>query len=75
MLRTLTLSLLLGGALVAADANPLPTKAEVVALIQKGQTWLVAQAQPNGAFVPGKKYTLGITQLATEALASAPFAL
>lgn len=80
MLRTLTLSLLLGGAALtsatAADTAPaLPTKAEVEALITKGQAWLVAQAQPTGAFVPGKKFTLGITQLATEALASAPFAL
>jgi squalene-hopene/tetraprenyl-beta-curcumene cyclase len=81
MFRTLTLSLLAGSALLAADVPTLPTlptlptKAEVEALITKGQAWLVAQAQPNGAFVPGKKFPLGITQLATEALASAPLAL
>ena len=82
MIRTLTLSLLAGASAFAADvatlpkgAPALPTKAEVEALITKGQAWLTAQAQPTGAFVPGKKYTLGITQLATEALASEPFAL
>jgi len=82
MLRTLTLSLLAGAAAYAADATAiptsataLPTKAEVEALITKGQMWLAAQAQPSGAFVPGKKYILGITQLATEALASEPFAM
>ncbi len=75
LLRTLTLFLLAGVMAVAAEAPALPSKVEVEALITKGQAWLVAQAQPSGAFVPGKKYTLGITQLATEALASEPLSL
>lgn len=82
MLRTLTFSLLMsvGAVAYAADgaaavAPALPTKAEVEALITKGQAWLMSQAQPSGAFVPGKRYTLGISQLAVEALASEPFAI
>lgn len=69
MIRTLTLSLLAGATVVAAE---LPTKTEVEALISQGQEWLATQAQPNGAFIPGKRFTLGVTQLALEALASQP---
>lgn len=76
MIRTCALSLLLASAVIAADAAPaLPTKAEVEALITQGQTWLTAQAQPDGAFVPGKKYVLGITQLAADALVAQPCGL
>lgn len=69
MIRTLSLSLLAGAAVVAAEV---PSKADVEALISQGQEWLTAQAQPNGAFIPGKRFTLGVTQLALEALASQP---
>jgi squalene-hopene/tetraprenyl-beta-curcumene cyclase len=69
MIRSLTLSFITA---VAVGAAELPTTAEVDALISQGQEWLAGQAQPNGAFVPGKKFVLGISQLATEALASQP---
>ena len=72
MLRSLTLTFITAAAVMAADV---PTTAEVDALIAQGQEWLVGQAQPNGAFVPGKKFVLGISQLATEALASKPAGL
>ncbi len=72
MLRSFALSLL---TLSLACAAELPTKAEVEALIADGQAWLTAQAQPTGALVPGKRYTLGITQLALEALATKPAGL
>jgi squalene-hopene/tetraprenyl-beta-curcumene cyclase len=79
MLRSLSLMLLAGAAVVAAEPAPAtssaPAKAEVEALIQQGQTWLLSQAQSTGAFIPGKRFTLGVTQLALEALATQPFGL
>ena len=75
LLRTCTLSFMLASVVVAADTPALPSKAEVEALISQGQTWLTAQAQPSGAFVPGKKFTLGITQLAVDALVTQPAGL
>jgi squalene-hopene/tetraprenyl-beta-curcumene cyclase len=80
MLRPLTLITLAGlavlaGPVRAAETAPLPTKAEVEALIAKGQAWLLAQQQPNGAFVPGNKFMLGISLMAANTLASAPVAI
>ena len=88
MLRTCALSFLLASTALAVEAGVpapapavapasagVPTKAEVEALIQQGQTWLLSQAQPDGAFIPGKKYVLGITQLATDALVAQPCAI
>ena len=60
----------------ASAAEPaLPTKAEVEALITAGQAYLVAEAQPDGALVGGKKYILGVTALCAEVLATPPVAL
>lgn len=57
-------------------ADPVaPTAAEVDALIAKASNFILAQAQPNGALVPGTKYTLGVTGFAAEALAAKPNAV
>ena len=54
-------------------ADPVvPTANEVDALIAKASAFILAQAQPNGALVPGAKYVLGVTGLAAEALAAKP---
>ncbi len=75
MLRTtLVATLVATTALSAADPVP-PTAAEVDALIDKAQNYILSQAQPNGAFVPGQKFVLGISVLAAEALACAPKAI
>jgi squalene-hopene/tetraprenyl-beta-curcumene cyclase len=64
----------LGLALLCTPAhaeNAVPTKAEVETLIDQAQTWLLSKQQPDGLF--GKEeFGLGITGLATEALASGP---
>ncbi len=73
MLRIATLSL--SAIAILAGAEPVPTKAAVEELITQGQAWLVAQAQPSGAFTHGKRFALGVSQLALEALATPPFAL
>jgi squalene-hopene/tetraprenyl-beta-curcumene cyclase len=75
MLRTsLVATLVVTAALSAADPQP-PTAAEVDALIDKAQNYLLSQAQPNGTFMQGQKFLLGVTSLAAEALASAPKAI
>ncbi len=71
MLRTCSL-LVVAGVVLAAE---LPSKADVEALIDQGQTFLLANAQPSGALVPGAKFTLGITQLAVESLGNEPKAI
>lgn len=63
---------LLATVTVSAFAADLPTKSEVEDLVTKGQNFLLAQQQPNGAFVPGRKFTLGISGLVVEALAKQP---
>ena len=60
--------------LAAADPVP-PSAAEVDALIDKAQNYLLSQAQPNGSFMQGQRFILGVTGLAAEALASAPKAI
>lgn len=55
----------------AGEAAP-PAKAEVDALIDQGQAWLLTQQQPDGALVPGKTFTLGITAMGALALAVQP---
>lgn len=72
-MRPLLLALL-STALVAGEVTP-PNKAEVDALAAQAQAWILSQQQPNGALVPGKIFTLGITAMSTLALASPPNAL
>ena len=72
LLLTATCTVLASQAGWAADAPALPTKAEVELLIAEGQTFLAAQAQPSGAFVPGAKFVLGITELTVDALTHQP---
>ena len=75
MLRaTLVATLVATTALSAADPVP-PTAAEVDALIDQAQNYILSQAQPNGTFMQGQKFLLGVTGLAAEALASAPQAI
>lgn len=62
------------GALAADPAAP-PSKAEVEALLGKAQDWLLSQQQPDGAFMPGNKFVIGITAMSVEALATRPLAL
>lgn len=57
--------------LVAADPAA-PAAAEVDALIDQAQAYLLSQAQPNGTFVPGTKFVLGISGIAADALAAQP---
>jgi squalene-hopene/tetraprenyl-beta-curcumene cyclase len=61
-------------ALPLAAAEGAPSKAEVEALITAGQQYLLSQAQPDGALAPGKKFTLGVTGIAAEALSLPPLA-
>jgi hypothetical protein len=70
--RTTALSLL---AVAAVAGEALPTKAEVETLAQQAQTWLLKQQDPSGSFIAGSPFTLGITQLAVQALATPPLAL
>jgi squalene-hopene/tetraprenyl-beta-curcumene cyclase len=55
----------------AADAPPAPSKAEVEAVIDEAQAWMMSKQQPDGTFAQGQ-FQLGITALATEALAAGP---
>lgn len=59
----------------AAEAAKVPTKAEVEALLTKAQNWLLAQQQPDGAFLPGKQFVIGVTAMSVEALAKPPLAM
>ncbi len=59
----------------AAFTADAPSKADLEALITQGQTFLLAQQQQSGAFAPGDKFVLGISQLALQTLATAPVAL
>lgn len=84
-MRTLRLA-----SLIAATAFALPTaligadapvtklealKPEVEAMIDQAQTWLLSQQQTDGSFMPGDKFTLGITALAVDALCTGPKAI
>jgi hypothetical protein len=77
LLPVLTLAGCLLAAPFARGAEPTapPTKAEVEALIAKAQDYLLAQQQPDGAFVEGKQFVVGITAMSVEALAKPPLAL
>jgi squalene-hopene/tetraprenyl-beta-curcumene cyclase len=64
----------LGLALLGAPAyaeNAVPSKADVEALIDEAQTWLLSKQAADGTF-GGTDFGLGITALDTEALASGP---
>lgn len=69
-MRPLLLTLLITAAF-AGEAAP-PTRAEVETLVDQGQAWLLSQQQPDGALVPGKTFTLGITAMGALALAVQP---
>jgi len=64
-----------GVTLTPAGESPAVAKADVEALVVKAQNWLIDQQQPNGAFVPGPKYFLGVTALSVDALCTGPQAL
>lgn len=57
--------------LAATEAMP-PERLALRALISNGERWLVAQQQPNGAFLPGNQFALGITELALDAMVHPP---
>ena len=61
--------------LAAAEPAAPPTKAQVEALLTKAQDWLLAQQQPDGAFMPGKQFVVGVTAMSVEVLAKPPLAL
>jgi hypothetical protein len=48
---------------------------EVEALAGKAQAWLLSQQQPNGSFVPGHDFAVGLTGLVVTTLATPPIAL
>jgi squalene-hopene/tetraprenyl-beta-curcumene cyclase len=58
--------------LIAAEPNTPPTKAEVEALLNQAQDWLLAQQQPDGAFLPGSQFVVGVTAMSVDALAKPP---
>ena len=53
-------------------AAEVPTRAEVTALLSQAQAWSLAQAQPDGALLPGRTFRLGITAFVASALVSQP---
>jgi squalene-hopene/tetraprenyl-beta-curcumene cyclase len=57
------------GVLPAAEP---PTRAEVEALIAQVQAWSLGEQQPDGAFLPGTTFTLGVTALTAQALVQEP---
>ena len=59
----------------AATQTTTPTKAQVEALLTKAQDWLLAQQQPDGAFLPGKQFVVGVTAMSVEVLARPPLAI
>ena len=59
----------------AGEVTPSPKPQDVDALIDQAQRFLLAQAQPSGAFVPGAKFSIGMTGLVVEALARQPQAI
>ncbi len=61
--------------LAAETTKPEALKPEVEALIDQAQNWLLAQQQADGAFMPGDKFTLGITALSVDALCTGPKAI
>ncbi len=61
--------------LAAAEPATPPTKAQVEALLAKAQDWLLAQQQPDGAFLPGKQFVVGVTAMSVEVLAKPPLAI
>ena len=77
----LPLALLLGATVAhlagaePAAAVPAATAEETDRLIDAAQHWLLAQQQDNGAFLPGTRFTLGITALSVHSLCSPPLAL
>jgi squalene-hopene/tetraprenyl-beta-curcumene cyclase len=56
----------------AAAADDSGFKKDVEASIDRTQRWLLAQQQPNGAFIAGDQFALGVTELITNALARDP---
>lgn len=71
-MRSFLLSLL-AVALVAGEAPP--ERAAVEKLMGEAQAWLLGEQQADGALVPGKTFTLGITAMTALALVSPPQAL
>ena len=73
-MRHLLLSLICIAAVFAGETKP-PERTQVEALASEAQAWLLSQQQPDGALVPGKTFTLGVTAMAVVALSSPPHAL
>lgn len=69
------LPLLCWCAIAAAPAADGLQRADAEALLAEAQTWLLTQAQPTGALVPGNTFTLGITAFTAGALAMKPSAV
>lgn len=70
------LCVLVSAALTAGEAAPVTLdRSAIAALAAAGERWLLAQQKPNGSFLGGRRYGLGISALAIDALASAPTAL
>ena len=65
------LSLALLAAPARAADNAVPAKGDVEALIDQAQTWLLSKQLPTGAFA-ADQFGLGITALATDAIAAQP---
>lgn len=75
MLARLTRASLACVALLVAPLGAEDLKPALEGLIGKSQAWLLAQQQANGSFVAGAKFSIGITAMAVDCLASAPQAL
>ena len=73
-MRHLLLSLICIAAVFDGETKP-PERTQVESLSNEAQVWLLSQQQPDGALVPGKTFTLGVTSMAVVALSSPPHAL
>jgi hypothetical protein len=64
-----------GAADLTIGNTTLPTKAEVDALAQQAQAWLLSQQKANGSFVPGHSFAVGLTGLVVQTLSTEPDAV
>ena len=60
------------GLMVQLAAAELPTRAEVETLINQVQAWSLHEQQPDGAFIPGDTFALGVTALTAQTLVQTP---
>jgi hypothetical protein len=75
MFRPVLATAFVAAASLASGESAPPAAAEVDALIDSAQAFLLGQAQPNGTFMQGDRFVLGISGLAATALTTQPKAI